>query len=140
MSGAQEMRLRRTHRKGVSTPERDALLRQLWPDLSIATREVFARLNALPGAPFADLAAVHTRARDLRLFHRMRPQTRARFEQPAKPPVPHPAVAMSLREEAMALFAQGKTVREVAAELDAPIRDVSDWMFAWRESQAGEAA
>jgi hypothetical protein len=68
--------------KSTRTPEREALLRALWPDRSVSMREIVRRYNALPGRPIAGDGSLNAIVKAMGLPGRSAEIRRAREQTP----------------------------------------------------------
>ena len=116
-------------------PERDALLRLIWPCRDLTVAQMLAQINALPGREIPRATSLYGRATTLGMNTR-------RLDPPLPSAAPPPGDQEAEdRAEAERMAATGAGAREIADWLGRPLREVSDWVTAWRERQAkGEAA
>ena len=149
-------------RPSASTPERDALLGQLWKDPAVTTASIVSQMNALPGPAIAGPTTLGSMAERLGLGRgrAVRPSAG-----PARQSLRSSAAAglhglsgvrgSSLltaaggaglpakntdQEDAERLFASGMRPRQVARELmlEDRLGDVSNWFFAWQRTQPSD--
>lgn len=105
------------------SPERDALIRELWPQMRVTGDEIAARCNALPGLPVTWTWLFH-RANELGLPGRREAARQAGLPTTAKPavkPAPKPRVPKVWSEERLAVLRRGWPAGEAAEALLAEV-------------------
>lgn len=130
-----------------ATPERAALMRELWLNPAVQVRDILARINALPGAPYANPTSLYSLAVRLGL-----PTQRPIAARPAPVPAPaeptplpaDPAIADAKLAEtqgkARAMLMRGAEPAEVASSTKLPLREVFRIQAEIREARRRAAA
>jgi len=132
-----------------ATPERAALMRELWLDPAVHVRDILARINALPGAPYAHPASLYSLAVRLGLPTRRpiaahpAPVPAPAPAEPAPPPA-DPAIADAKLAEtqgkARAMLMRGSEPAVVALHTKLPLREVFRIQAEIREARRRAAA
>lgn len=118
------------------TPERLALLRELWPQTDLTGTEILRRIQQLPGEPLAaNTSGLYSKAKELGLPSRSSYVQPEPDEQPAPPPTP------TKHQRAKELLAEGQGAHEVQRETGLPLREVLRLGMEVREERraAGDA-
>lgn len=131
--------MRKTGRPALLTPEREAVLRRMWPDGEVSVPEIWQAVNALPGQPWRNPQSLYAVAEFLGL-PRKRPAPRESRRAPApKPPADPSSTLLALSNKPRPIIEEDELEARAMLEAGRSIAYVAEW-FGWDLARARDLA